>query len=218
MRKALGISAVSALLLMACNSNGAKQASDVDSTNVAVEDAKPMVELTDNRFQELIAAIDRSTEDYEKWLTNEYCKAWNDALEIPSGGLGEIGNDEFLYYLVCNVDPCSSHTGKMLSTDIKGDTAYVKFNIIHTDHPEENNKIHNFKLVLKDEEWVIADYDNTIQTMLNYRKEEYNYLKSPEYRNAAEEILNDPEAEEFWKDAVREELEEVDEFLKKNPR
>ncbi|MCQ2258033.1 MAG: hypothetical protein MJZ41_08590 [Bacteroidaceae bacterium] len=225
MKKKFGIYLLGALMLTACNNTGGEQqASDTDSTNVvaaeeetAVEETAPAVEITENRLQVLLNSIAyRDENDGDKNFTDDFYTSWTKAVEIPPAGLGDIGGGEFLWYLVCGNDPCETHTVKMKSAEVKGDTAYVKFNIMHPSHSEENDLPHNFKLVLRDGEWVVADYDNNLNTMKNYYSSQLNYLRSSELRETANHILDDPEASEDWKNNVRYEMKEIEEYLKKH--
>ncbi len=192
--------AVSVLALVSCGAPNTKQV---------------MPELTEKRFQELAISIPNAIMKKDSSFTLEYRSAWYDAWNIPDGGLGDIGRNEFMFYFVCGNDPCDSHQYKMDSVSIVGDTAYVDFEIIH--QRENGPKFHNFKLVVYDGQWVIADYDKTLSAMKNYLKEQKIFLKSNKYKGYADDILNDTAASEEWKEIVRNELKEVDEYFRKNP-
>lgn len=195
-RKNLAIVMTSALLLVACSGNAPKQ-------------AKP--ELTEERFQQLASNIpDHMMTDDSVFFTPEYYNAWQNAMAIPDGGLGGIGMNEFMFYFVCGNDPCDSHQYKLDSVFIIGDTAYVDFEIVHR---QGNASSHTLKLVVCDSQWVIADYDQTLSQMQKYLKEQRIYLKSDEYKGYADEILNDTSASDEWKEQVRKELKEVEEYF-----
>ena len=168
-------------------------------------------ELTEERFKELAISIPNATLKKDSSFTLEYRKAWHDAWNIPDGGLGGIGMNEFMFYFVCDNDPCDSHQYKLDSVSIIGDTAFVDFEIVHM--WDRGNTPHTFKLVVCNGQWVIADYDTTLSEMTKYLKEQKIYLKSEEYKGYANEILNDTAASEEWKERVRKELKEVDEFF-----
>ena len=172
-------------------------------------------ELTEERFQEFVSSIPNHEMKQDSCFTQEYSKVWHDAWNIPDGGLGEIGMNEFLFYFVCGNDPCESHSGKLDSVSIVGDTAFVDFEIKHM--WDRENTHHTFKLVVCDSQWVIADFDTTLSEMTNYLKEQREYLKSDEYKRSADGILNDSTASEDWKEMVRKELKAVDEYFQKNP-
>jgi hypothetical protein len=194
------ILSVSVLALSACKNH------------VPANQVKP--ELTEERFQELVSSIPDHGKKFESYYTPEYSAALHDAWEIPDGGVGEIGNDEFLWYFVCGNDPCEMHSGRLDSLEIVGDTAFVKFEIIHR---YGDKAPHTFKLVVRDSLWIIADYDTTLSEMKNYLKSQRLYLKSDYYKSSAEEILANPEAHDDWKESVREELKAVDEYFREHP-
>lgn len=225
MKKLISAMAIGALVLTSCNNNSTNNPATDDTDSTAVEgslsaasEAQTLPELTDERFQELVGAIPEHTmlTNPESTLTKEYYDAFMSAVELPSGGLGDIGNDEWLYYFVCGNDPCESHKGELLSSDVKGDTLYVKFNIIHTIEGRDKEP-HNFKLVAQNGELVIADYDGTLAQLKDYILEQRDYLRSDEFKKTAKAILDNPDNEEFYKEAVRKELNEVKEYFKLHP-
>lgn len=190
------ILATSAMVLVSCGGKVPKQ---------------EMPELTAERFQQLASNIpDHIVIGDSAFFTPEYYNAWQNAMAIPDGGLGGIGMNEFMFYFVCGNDPCDSHQYKLDSVSMVGDTALVDFQIIHS---RGNGQPHTFKLVLCDGQWIIADYDTTLSEMKNYLKEQRAFLKSDEYKGYADEILNDTAASDEWKEQVRKELKEVDEYF-----
>lgn len=174
-------------------------------------------QLSEEQLQELVASIPDHQFDPENApaFTDEYFAALCTAWELPDGGLGEIGNDEFLYYFVCGNDPCESHQSKLHQMTTVGDTLLVSFDILHQYEHEPDS--HTLKLVTAQGQWQIADYDNTLAEMKAYIAEQRTYLRSDEYRAAAQAILDDPEADEDWKQAVIDELEEVKTYLETHP-
>lgn len=167
-------------------------------------------ELTDEQFQELVASLpDHYVEPDTALYTPEYYNAWTESWIIPGGGLGDMGFEEFLFYFVCGNDPCPKHTGKLISMKTEADTAYVDFNIIH----RASQTPHTLKLVVRNGRWVIADFDQTLSIMQDYLVNQPIYLQSKEYRDHAQSILDDPKASDEWKDLVRAELKEVEEYL-----
>lgn len=192
--------AVSVLALVSCGAPNTKQV---------------MPELTEKRFQELAISIPNAIMKKDSSFTLEYRSAWYDAWNIPDGGLGDIGMNEFMFYFVCGNDPCDSHQYKLDSVSIIGDTAFVDFEIVHMWN--RGNTLHTLKMVVCNSQWVIADYDQTLSALKNYLKEQRIFLKSDKYKGYADEILNDTAAGEEWKEIVRNELKEVDEYFRKNP-
>ena len=165
-------------------------------------------ELTQERFKTLVASLpDHYVELDSTSFTPEYCNAWTEAWAIPDGGLGDIGNGEFLCYFVCGNDPCEKHSGKLESMKVTGDTAYVDFKIIHT----ASMAPHTLKLVVRNGRWVIADYDHTLSQMQEYLQEQIVYLQSDHFREYAQSILDNPQASEDWKNLVRNDLKEIEE-------
>ena len=209
--------AICMLLLSCTNKPSDTTSKPQDSTTTKIDSIPTSTypELTRERFLELVDNIPEhcQTKTPETTWTKEYYKAWFDAREIPIGVVGEIGNDEFLYYFVCGNGDCGTHEIKMGNMSVKGDTAYVKFTIKHGDEKPEP---HKFKLVIKDNQWIMADYDNTLTELKNYFVDQRKYLRSKEYTDYVESILNDPEQEEY-KDAYRKELKKVEEYFKKRP-
>ena len=167
-------------------------------------------ELTGEQFQELVASLpDHYVKLDTALYTPEYYNAWTESWIIPGGGLGDMGFEEFLFYFVCGNDPCPKHTGKLISMKTEADTAYVDFNIIH----RASQTPHTLKLVVRNGRWVIADFDQTLSIMQDYLVNQPIYLQSKEYRDHAQSILDDPKASDEWKDLVRAELKEVEEYL-----
>lgn len=152
-------------------------------------------------------------------FTQEYYDTWTEAWEIPAGGLGELGNNEFLFHFVCGNDPCPKHTGKLDGFAVR-DTVLMKFYIVH--QPNEmatpKHKFHTLKLIYKDTHWLIADYDNTLHEMKTYIKEQRKYLLSEDYQARANDILQDPETSQDWKNAVIKELLEVSQYFGKHSK
>ena len=167
-------------------------------------------ELTGEQFQELVASLpDHYVKLDTALYTPEYYNAWTESWIIPGGGLGDMGFEEFLFYFVCGNDPCPKHTGKLISMKTEADTAYVDFNIIH----RASQTPHTLKLVVRNGRWVIADLDQTLTEMQTYLQKQPVYLQSKEYRDYAQSILDNPQASDEWKDLVRDELKEVEEYL-----
>lgn len=174
-------------------------------------------QLTEEQLQEIIACVPDHgfDESNAPAFTAEYFTALRQAWEIPDGGLGEIGTNEFLYYFVCGNDPCETHSGKLNQTNTVGDTTLVQFDILH--QYERPSDPHTLKLVLAQGQWQIADYDNTLTMMKEYVISQRAYLLSDEYHTAAQTILDDPEASDEWKQAVINELEEVKAYFEAHP-
>ena len=171
-------------------------------------------ELTDERLQEFVSSLpDHIINLDSAYYTSEYYHAWQDAIDVPSDGLCGIGSEECLWYLVCGNDPCESHSGKLGRMSVKADTAYVDFKIIHRGG---NETPHTLKLVVRDAQWVIADYDQTLTMLQNYAKEQRAYLQSDEFKERAESILNDPKASDDWKECVRRDLKTIESYFSDN--
>ena len=171
-------------------------------------------ELTDERLQEFVSSLPDHIINLDSvYYTTEYYNAWQDAINVPSDGLCDIGSEECLWYLVCGNDPCKSHSGKLDRMSVKTDTAYVDFKIIHSGG---NETPHTLKLVVRDSQWVIADYDQTLTMLHNYVKEQRAYLQSDEFKERAESILNDPKASDDWKECVRRELKTIENYFSDN--
>ena len=171
-------------------------------------------ELTDERLQEIVSRLpDHIINLVSAYYTTEYYHAWQDAIDVPSDGLCGIGSEERLWYLVCGNDPCESHSGKLDRMSVKADTAYVDFKIIHRGG---NETPHTLKLVVRDAQWVIADYDQTLTMLQNYHKEQRAYLQSDEFKERAESILNDPKASDDWKECVRRDLKTIESYFSDN--
>ena len=171
-------------------------------------------ELTDERLQEFVSCLpDHIINLDSAYYTSEYYHAWQDAIDIPSDGLCGIGSEECLCYLVCGNDPCESHSGKLDRMSVKADTAYADFKIIHRGGDESP---HTLKLVVRDAQWVIADYDQTLTMLQNYVKEQRAYLQSDEFKERAESILNDPKASDDWKECVRRDLKTIESYFSDN--
>lgn len=173
--------------------------------------------LTEERCQELVLAIPDHGESYdpENNLSRVYYSTWKKAMEIPGGGLGDIGNDEFLSYFVCGNDPCETHSATIESIKLDGDKAVVQFYINHS-YDIGDNPHRTFKLSVENGRWVISDYDDTLKDMMYYIIDQRDYLSSDEYKKAAETILSDTETEDDWKDIVRKELESVKTYFDNN--
>ena len=171
-------------------------------------------ELTDERLQEFVASLPDHIINLDSvYYTTEYYNAWQDAINVPSDGLCDIGSEECLLYLVCGNDPCESHSGKLDQMSVKADTAYVDFRIIHRGGDETP---HTLKLVVRNAQWVIADYDQTLTMLHNYLIEQRAYLQSDEFKKRAESILNDPKASDDWKECVRRELKTIENYFSDN--
>ena len=171
-------------------------------------------ELTDERLQEFVSSLPDHIINLDSvYYTTEYYHAWQDAIDVPSDGLCGIGSEECLWYLVCGNDPCESHSGKLDQMSVKADTAYADFKIIHRGGDESP---HTLKLVVRDAQWVIADYDQTLSMLHNYVKEQRAYLQSDEFKERAESILNDPKASDDWKECVRRDLKTIESYFSDN--
>ena len=171
-------------------------------------------ELTDERLQEIVASLPDHIINLDSvYYTTEYYHAWQDAIDVPSDGLCDIGSEEDLWYLVCGNDPCESHSGKLDHMSVKADTAYVDFKIIHRGG---NETPHTLKLVVRNTQWVIADYDQTLTMLHNYLIEQRAYLQSDEFKERAESILNGPKASDDWKECVRRELKTIESYFSDN--
>ena len=208
-----------AFIFISCCSNNVdnQDKNEIEADSVEILSIQPSdLELTEERFQELVASIPDHGIQHSpaSSFSSDYYLTLQQAWKIPDGGLGGIGNGEFLYYFVCGNDPCDTHSGKLKAVSITGDTAFVKFDIIHSQWGEPQNKPHTFKLVVENGQWVIADYDQTLQEMKDYLKTQTAYLRSKAYHAHAQEILNDTEAGEEWKSAVRNELGTVEEYFR----
>lgn len=226
MKKLVSLVAIGTLLLSSCINNSANNPATDDADSIAVDDSltavnaesQPLPELTDERLQELVAAIPehKDLNNPESTLTQEYHDAYTSAVAVPGGGLGDIGSDEWLFYFVCGNDPCSTHTGELLSSEVKGDTMYVKFNIKH-EYEDRQKEPHDLKLVVQNGKLVIADFDGTLAKMKKYILEQRDYLRSDEFKNTAKEILDNPDNSEDYKASVRNELKEVKEYFQLHP-
>ena len=220
MTKTLAL-ALASVVALSCSHNAAKIAATEksDSQRTEMTGSMPVPELTDERFQQLVRAIPEHThvESPRTTLSKDYYATWKEAWEIPGGGLGDIGNEEFLFYFVCGNDPCATHSGKLKSKKVSGGSAVVKFNIVHTgDAGEMADYVHTFNLVVENGRWVIADYDSTLVRMKEYIKTQRKYLRSAEYKAEATRILNSPDTDAQYKKAVRDELEEVKRYFRKH--
>lgn len=175
--------------------------------------AKP--EFNEAKLQEFVSKLPDHFTNLNldsTYYTSEYYHAWQDACELPSDGLCDIGSEEVLFYFVCGNDPCKSHSGKLDGMKVKGDTAYVDFKIVHRWGEETP---HSMKLVVRDAQWVIANYDQTLSILHDYLKETTAYLQSDEFKSAAQSILDNPNASDGYKDCVRRSLKKVEDYFSK---
>lgn len=173
-------------------------------------------QLTKHEFLDSLVSYlpDHSSIGPATAFTQEYYDTWQEAWEIPGGGLGGIGNDEILYHFVCGNDPCPKHTGKLDRIAVS-DTVLMRFDIVHQTTPQYTP--HTLKLVYEDDRWLIADFDSTLSLMKNYIVELRKYLSSKEFETEANEILSNPTIDQKWRDAVTRELQAAAQYFEKHP-
>lgn len=205
---------IAALGLSSCGSKSAQSNQEPKSQEVPVDYADILT--SDSLLNVLVHAIpDQGMENSpEEMFSPLYYATLSEAWEIPDGGLGGLGNGVFLYYFVCDNGSCDDHSGKLKSIALHGDSAIMKFDILH---PIGTICEHSFKLFYREGQWLIADYDNTLAKMQKYIADQRVYLLSDEYNAEAQAILENPEAGEDWKKAVSSELESVRRYFEKRP-
>lgn len=125
-------------------------------------------------------------------FTESYFNLLEEAWAVPVDN-EYIGDEEFLYYFMTgNGDcDCNSHPKTILDFKLlEDDSAWVKMNYIHQDH--------EMLLHFEDGEWVIADFDGTMEQLADYISNQRDYLMNldldsvldEEYKTSIETYLN----------------------------
>ena len=125
-------------------------------------------------------------------FTESYFNLLEEAWAVPVDN-EYIGDEEFLYYFMTgNGDcDCNSHPKTILDFKLlEDDIAWVKMNYIHQDH--------EMLLHFEDGEWVIADFDGTMEQLADYISNQRDYLMNldldsvldEEYKTSIETYLN----------------------------
>ena len=134
----------------------------------------------------------------------------NHAFEIPEGGIGEIGAEEWLYYFITGQDYDGYEDAKVEVIDytfIGKKTAYVTVNYIKRNH--------NIVLLFNGFDWVISDFDNVKTRLEQYIVEMREYFRSSEWDAYVANIMNGDD--EDWKASARRKMEEVEEYFRRYP-
>lgn len=125
-------------------------------------------------------------------FTESYFNLLEEAWAVPVDN-EYIGDEEFLYYFMTgNGDcDCNSHPKTILDFKLlEDDSAWVRMNYIHQDH--------EMLLHFEDGEWVIADFDGTMEQLADYISNQRDYLMNldldsvldEEYKTSIETYLN----------------------------
>ena len=132
------------------------------------------------------------------------------AFEIPEGGIGEIGAEDWLYYFITGQDYDGYEDAKVEVIDytfIGKKTAYVTVNYIKRNH--------NIVLHFNGFDWVISDFDNVKTRLEQYIVEMREYFRSSEWDAYVANIMNGDD--EDWKASARRKMEEVEDYFRRYP-
>lgn len=147
-------------------------------------------------------------EGADKYLTEDYFRAYSEAIDAPTGGL--IGDEEFLYYFVGGQDgdPIFSFKGITKTEDNILAEVYVQpgYNGVPMEGTEQS--LHVLKIVTVEENgsprYLLDDFDSTKQQCIDFVKAVRSSYKSGEFEKNLIEYGAD--ADEI--DSFRKELED----------
>jgi len=192
-----------------CNGKGAETTNNTNDRSSKANDG-----LSAQRIEELIEYIpDHEIIDgSEKAFSPEYYSLLQEAWQVPSDGIGEIGSDEWLYYFISgNGGRDENRTIKIVSTIVVRDSAEVTFDMKQFGE----NVQHQMILQRMEDLWVIADYDGTKAKLQEYIETQSNYFQSKEWQNYLHPILA---ANDEFSQEARERQQEVEKWLKSKDR
>ena len=144
----------------------------------------------------------------EKHMTKDFYEAVAQAFDAPGGVYGEIGEGEWLLYLVSgNGD--SEPRFEVISAEMSSPkTALATIGITDALDPDGEVRIHEMILALEDGKWKIDDFDSIKQRCRWY-------VARLRERYSSGEILRSLQEDEFTRDYVEEFTRELDEFYRK---
>lgn len=144
----------------------------------------------------------------KEMFTRQYYSALSNAWAVPSNSVDGIGDDEWLYYFITGNGDCDDFRIENISILSHKRQATLHFSAFCCGEPQD----HSIKLHYEHGSWRIADYDNTLSQLVDYKTAMIKYFKSDEWQEYLNEFLSDPE----WKTEGLKKKTEVDEYLSKH--
>lgn len=139
--------------------------------------------------QEAMSLI-RCVPDHHNWgptesFTEEYYSLLVEAWDVPNDDpCGDIGSGEFLsYFMSGNGDVYDRIEIKSIKSD--GNRATVNFDCVWNYGPEESHELY---LVYESNQWIIEDFDDTKDLMLEYIRTSRDYFRSDRWPRSLDEV------------------------------
>ncbi|MBQ9711165.1 MAG: hypothetical protein IJV54_02635 [Bacteroidales bacterium] len=144
----------------------------------------------------------------ERHMTKDFYEAVAQAFDAPEGVYGEIGEGEWLLYLVSgNGD--SEPRFEVISAEMSSPkTATATIGVTDSFDPDGEVGIHEMILALEDGKWKIDDFDSIKQRCRWY-------VARLRERYSSGEILRSLQSSEYTRDYVEEFTRELEEFYRK---
>lgn len=147
----------------------------------------------------------------ESAFAPEYFELLQQAWAVPSDGIGEIGSDEWLYYLVSgNGGRDPNRTISIENIIAQGDGAEATFTITNFGVSIR----HTLCLMKLNGTWVISDFDGTKIRLKEYIDRQSQYFQSDQWQDYLAPILA-PDDE--YSQQARHRIQEVHRWLQKQP-
>lgn len=135
-------------------------------------------------------ALDTSVADA---YTQDYYSLLEEAWAVPTDNPGGIGSEEWLYYFMSGNGEDYNDV-EVLSKQVSGDKAQVKFNCIYN---AKNLEEHTLELLFVNNCWLITNFDSTRTRLYDYISTMRAYFRSPQWSAALadNEYLSNEEKE-----------------------
>lgn len=151
-------------------------------------------------------------ENYASYFSNELFSLLKEAFAIPSDALGGIGSEEWLAYFVSGNDRTYDRV-EIVNSLQNGNLLNVMFNCIWDDGSQDiYTESHVMNLAYENGHWVIIDFDNRKEELLEYIKTQRKFFRSDEWKT----VLNDEEDEWGLTELARKEVAEYFEAYPKD--
>ncbi len=123
--------------------------------------------------------------DTKTVCTETYYDLLSHAWAIPSDGIGEIGNEEWLYYFITGNGGCDDTYVDNIRIEANGAYAYVHFEVEDCGW----TKGHSMELVNEEGTWLIANFDSTKAELVKYIDTQRRYLSSDEWKQYIDAMI-----------------------------
>lgn len=175
-------------------------------------------ELTVADFETLLDnVINGEDEVFTGALSEEYYSLWREACDVPSDVIDGIGSDEWLWYVF---NPAQDIPDEIRFDDISvnqsGKTAHCSFLYVELYDGEEYPFDEPFQVDLeyRDGKWLVTDWNNTRDQLLQYIREQRKLLRTEEWRQSLQNDVNEGYADQQDLDDL---FMQVDEYFRVYP-